>query len=113
MKKIILYSLSIALSALTFSSCKKSSAHIVRYELQGSAVSTISYTDQNGNLQTVSNAPATWSLTFSTNDNGMTAKLVAASIDGSKVGGKIYIDSNQSAQSDGSANSFSITALVP
>ena len=113
MKKTLIYSLLIVLSAFAFSSCKKSNSHVVRYTTQGTANSTITYTDQNGNVQTVTNAPANWSLSFATTDNGMSVKLTAVTIDGSNVGGKIYIDSNQSAQSNGNASSISITAIVP
>lgn len=113
MKKTIIYSLLIVLSAIAFCSCKKSNSHVVRYTTQGTANETITYTDQNGNTQTVTNAPANWSLSFATTDNGMTVKLTAISVDGSNVGGKIYIDSNQSAQSNGNATSISITAIVP
>jgi hypothetical protein len=113
MKKSIIYSFLIIGVAFAFSSCKKSNSHVVRYTTQGTASETITYTDQNGNTQTVTNAPANWSLSFTTTDNGMTVKLTAISVDGSNVGGKIYIDSNQSAQSNGNAASISLTALVP
>jgi len=113
MKKTLIYSLAIALSAFTISSCKKSNSHVVKYTTQGTANETVTYTDQNGNTQTVTNAPANWSLSFVTTDNGMSVKLTAVSIDGSNVGGKIYIDSNQSAQSNGNAASISISAMVP
>ncbi|MBS1523294.1 MAG: hypothetical protein JST50_20005 [Bacteroidetes bacterium] len=113
MKKTIIYSFLIGLSALTFSSCKKSNSHVVKYTTQGTANETITYTDQNGNTQTVTNAPANWSLSLATTDNGMSVKLTAVSIDGSNVGGKIYIDNNQSAQSNGNAASISISAMVP
>ncbi len=112
MKKTIIYSLLILLSAFAFSSCKKSNSHVVRYTTQGTAT-TITYTDQNGNTQTVTNPPSDWSLSFATTDNGMTVKLTAVNTTGGNVGGKIYIDSNQSAQSNGNAASISLTAIVP
>ena len=113
MKKTAIYSLSILMSAFAFSSCKKSNSHVVRYTTQGTANETVTYTDQNGNIQTVTNAPANWSLSFATTDNGMSVKLTAISVDGSNVGGKIYIDGNQTAQSNGNTASISLTALVP
>lgn len=113
MKKSIIYSFLIIGAAFAFSSCKKSSSHVVRYTTQGTANETITYTDQNGNTQTVTNAPANWSFSFSTTDNGMSVKLTAVSADGSNVGGKIYIDNNQTAQSNGNAASISLTAIVP
>lgn len=113
MKKSIIYSFLIIAAAFAFSSCKKSNSHVVRYTTQGTANETVTYTDQNGDTQTVTNAPANWSLSFATTDNGMTVKLTAISVDGSNVGGKIYIDSNQSAQSNGNTASISLTALVP
>jgi ABC-type Fe3+-hydroxamate transport system substrate-binding protein len=112
MKKTIIYSLLILLSVFAFSSCKKSNSHLVNYTTQGSAT-TITYTDQNGNTQTVTNPPSNWTLSFTTTDNGMTVKLTAVDSAGGNVGGKIYIDSNQSAQSNGSASSISISAIVP
>lgn len=112
MKKTFIYALLIVLSAFTFSSCKKSNSHVVRYTTQGTAT-TITYTDQNGNTQTVTNPPSDWSLSFATTDNGMTVKLTAVNTTSGNVGGKIYIDSNQSAQSNGSSSSISITAMVP
>ena len=111
MKKSIIYSLLILLSAFAFSSCKKSNSHVVKYTTQGSAT-TITYTDQNGNTQTVTNPPSDWSLSFTTTDNGMTVKLTAVASTGN-VGGKIYIDSNQSAQDNGGLSSISLTAIVP
>lgn len=111
MKKNIIYSLLILLSVFTFSSCKKNNSHVVKYTTQGSA-STITYTDQNGNTQTVTNPPSDWSLSFTTTDNGMTVKLTAVANTGN-VGGKIYIDSNQSAQDNGGLSSISLTAIVP
>lgn len=113
MKKTLIYSLLIVLSAFAFSSCKKSNSHVVKYTVQGTSNSTITYTDQDGNTQTVTNAPSDWSVSFVTTDNGMSLKLTAVSLNGSNVGGKIYIDSNQTAQSNGGTSSISLTAIVP
>jgi len=114
MKKTIIFSLLIVLTAFAFSSCKKTNnSHIVKYTTESTANETVTYTDQNGNTQTVTNAPANWSLSFTTTDNGMTAKLTAVSVDGSNVSGRIYIDATQSAQSNGISSSISLTALVP
>ena len=112
MKKTIIYSLLILLSAFAFSSCKKSSSHVVEYTTQGTPT-TITYTDQNGNTQTVTNPHSSWTVSFTTTDNGMTVKLTAVDATGGNVGGKIYIDSKQSAQSNGGTSSISVTAIVP
>jgi hypothetical protein len=112
MKKIIFFSLFILLAVFTFS-CKKSSSHVVKYTIQGTAKSTVTYTDQNGNTQTVANADASWTTSFASTDNGMVVKLTVISIDGSNVGGKIFIDNNQTAQSNGNASSISISATLP
>ena len=112
MKKFILYSFLILISAFTFS-CKKSTSHVVKYTIQGTAKSNVTYTDQNGNIQTVTNADASWTTSFSSNDNGLALKLTAVTVDGSNVGGKIYIDNNQTAQSNGNASSIAITATLP
>ena len=113
MKKTIIYSLLIVLSAITFSSCKKSNSHVVRYTTQGTANETITYTDQNGNTQTVTNPHSSWTVSFTTTDNGMTVKLTAVDATGGNVGVKIYIDSKQSAQSSGGTSSIAVTAIVP
>lgn len=94
-------------------SCKKSSSHVVKYSIQGTAHSTVTYTDQNGNLQTVINADANWTTSFTSTDHGETLKLTATSADGSNVGGKIFIDRNQAAQSNGNASSIIISATLP
>ena len=113
MKKTIIYSLLILLSAFTFSSCKKSNSHVVRYTIQGTANATVTYTDQNGNVQTVTNAPADWSVSYSTTDNGLNVTLTAASVDKSNLAGKIYIDSKQTVASDGKSSNVSISTMVP
>jgi hypothetical protein len=114
MKKIILFSI-IALFAISMVSCKKSeNSHTVRYTRQGSAKSTITYTDQDGNIQTVNNAESDWSTSFSSAKHGMTLKLTVISIDGTSiVGGKIFIDDAQKVQSDEKSSSISISAILP
>jgi ABC-type Fe3+-hydroxamate transport system substrate-binding protein len=112
MKKIIFLSLLTLITVFTFS-CKKSSSHVVKYTIQGTAKSTVTYTDQNGNIQTVTNADASWTTSFASGDHGTMLKLTAISVDGSNVGGKIFIDGNQTAQSNGNASSISISATLP
>jgi hypothetical protein len=112
MKRIFFFTLITLLSALSYS-CKKSSSHVVKYTIQGTAKSTVTYTDQNGNVQQVVNADANWSTSFSSTDNGLLLKLTAVTVDGSNVGGKIYIDNNQKAQSNGNSSSIDISTTLP
>jgi phage-related protein len=112
MKKIIFVSLFALMTVFTFS-CKKSSSHVVKYTIQGTAKSTVTYTDQNGNIQTVTNADASWTISFASTDHGEALKLTAITVDGSNVGGKIFIDGNQTAQSNGNASSITISATLP
>jgi hypothetical protein len=112
MKKIIVLSLFMLIAVFTFS-CKKDTSHTVNYTVQGTAKSTVTYTDQNGNTQTVTNADANWTTSFASNDHGLVLRLTVVSIDGSNVGGKIFIDGNQSAQNNGNSNSISISATLP
>ncbi len=112
MKKFIFLSLITLISVFTFS-CKKSSTHVVKYTVQGTAKSTVTYSDQNGNIQTVTNADANWTTSFSSTDHGMQLKLTSVTVDGSNVGGKIYIDDKQTAQNNGNASSISISATLP
>lgn len=112
MKKTILFPL-LLLFVIFISSCKKSSTHVVEYTVQGTAKSTVTYTDQNGNTQTVTNADSNWTISFSSTDNGATFKLTVVSVDGSNVGGKIYIDNKQTAQSNGGTSNVSISAILP
>jgi hypothetical protein len=112
MKKITLFSLFAFICILTFS-CKKSSQHVIEYSIQGTAGATVTYTDQSGNTQTVTNAGASWTTSFSSSDWGLVLKLTAVSTDGSNVGGKIFIDGKQAAQSNGNSNSISISSIVP
>ena len=86
---------------------------MVKYTVQGTAKSTITYTDQNGKTQAVTNADSNWTMSFSSSDNGLTLKLTAVSADGSNVGGKIYIDSKESAQDNGGTSNISISATLP
>ncbi|WP_295676435.1 MmpS family transport accessory protein [uncultured Mucilaginibacter sp.] len=112
MKKIIFFSLLILITVVTFS-CKKNNSHVVKYTIQGTAKSTVTYTDQNGNTQTVTNADASWTTSFASTEHGIALKLTVISIDGSNVGGKIFIDGNQTAQNNGNSSNVSITATLP
>lgn len=112
MKNLTIISLFALITIFTFS-CKKSSSHVVKYTIQGTAKSTVTYTDQNGNIQTVTNADANWTASFSSTDHGLALKLTAVSVDGSNVGGKIYIDNKQTAQDNGNASNIAITATLP
>lgn len=112
MKKIIILSLFTLIAVFTFS-CKKDSSHVVKYSIQGTAKSTVTYTDKDGNIQTVTNADASWTTSFSSTDHGLALKLTAISVDGSNVGGKIFIDGNQTAQSNGNASNIAISAKLP
>ncbi len=113
-KKLAVFSLFVLISIFAFS-CKKDSngTHTVRYTVQGSSKSTVTYTDQNGNVKTVTNADSNWDVTFTSSKHGLVLKLTVVSNDSSPIGGKIFIDGNQSAQSDGSATSISITSVLP
>lgn len=112
MKKLIFLSLFTFILLFTFS-CKKSSSHVVKYTIQGTAKSTVTYTDQDGNIKTVTNADASWTTSFSSTDHGLVLKLTAVSADASNVGGKIFIDGNQTAQSNGNSNNIAISATLP
>jgi ABC-type Fe3+-hydroxamate transport system substrate-binding protein len=112
MKKLIFFSL-LTLMAIFAFSCKKSSSHVVKYTIQGTAKSTVTYTDPNGNTQTVVNADANWTTSFASTEHGLMLKLTVISIDGSNVGGKIFIDGNQTAQSNGNSGSISVSAKLP
>ena len=113
MKKIIFLSFFVLLTVFTFSCKKSNNSHVVKYTIQGTAKSTVTYTDQNGNIQTVANADASWTTSFASSDHGLVLKLTVISTDGSNVGGKIFIDNNQSAQSNGNASSIAISATLP
>src|ERR1700757_4468696 len=103
----------VALITIFSFSCKKSTSHIVKYSIQGTAKSTVTYTDQNGNMQTVTNADANWTTSFSSTDHGEALKLTATTVDGSNVGGKIFVDGNQTAASNGNASSIIISVTLP
>lgn len=113
MKKLIFIPLFVLITIFAFSCKKNDSSHVVKYTIQGTAKSTVTYTDQNGNVQTVTNADASWTTSFSSTDHGLVLKLTAVSVDGSNVGGKIFIDDNQSAQSNGNASNIAISATLP
>lgn len=110
MKKTIFLLMSVPLFLF---SCKKDNNHVVQYSVQGTAKTNITYIDQNGSAQTVTNADANWTTSFSSNDNGLLLKLTVVSVDGSQVGGKIYIDGKQTAQSNGVTGSTTVTATLP
>ena len=110
-KKIILLPLLTLIAVFTFS-CKKETSHVVKYTTLVSTKSTVTYTDKNGNAQTVTNADANWSTSFSSTDHGLVLKLIALSNDGI-VYGKIFIDDNQVAQSTGNTNYITISATLP
>ncbi|MDB5152399.1 MAG: hypothetical protein JWR54_1150 [Mucilaginibacter sp.] len=112
LRKLILLPLFILITVFTFS-CKKSSSHIVKYTVQGTAKSDITYTDQDGNVRNVANADASWTTSFASTDHGLVLKLSALSVDGSSVGGKIFIDGKQTAQSNGNASSMAISTTLP
>lgn len=113
MKKITILSLFVLITVFTFSCKKDNNTHVVKYTTQGSANATVTYTDGNGNVQTVSNADANWTTSFSSTDHGLVLKLTAISNDGSNVGGKIFIDDKQTAQSNGNSSNIAITATMP
>ncbi len=94
-------------------SCKKDNTHTVKYSVQGTAKSNITYVNQNGSVQTVANADANWTTSFTSNDHGLLLKLTVVSVDGSPVGGKIYVDGQQEAQDNQSTGSVAITATLP
>lgn len=111
--KITILSFALLLST-TLLSCKKSdSSHTVKYSVQGTSKSNITYVDGNGNTQTVTNADASWTTSFSSNDRGLLLRLTVISLDSSPIGGKIYIDGQQVAQSNGTSSSVNITTNLP
>ncbi|HEY5325740.1 MAG TPA: MmpS family transport accessory protein [Mucilaginibacter sp.] len=112
MKKIIYFSLFTLIAVFTFT-CKKNNSHVVKYTIQGTAKSNVTYTDQNGDIQTVTSADASWTTSFASTDHGLVLKLTVTSIDGSNVGGKIFIDGNQTAQSNGNVSTIAISAALP
>ncbi|MGN6181689.1 MAG: MmpS family transport accessory protein [Mucilaginibacter sp.] len=111
MKTILAFAL---LLSVTVFSCKKSdSTHTVKYSVQGTSKSNITYVDGNGNTQTVTNADANWTTSFTSNRRGLLLRLTVISLDSSPIGGKIYIDGQQDAQNNGTSGSVNITASLP
>lgn len=113
MKKIIILSLFTLITIFTFSCKKDNNSHAVKYTIQGTAKSTVTYTDQDGNVQTVANADASWTTGFTSSKHGSVLKLTVVSVDGSNVGGKIFIDGNQVAQNNGNTSNIAISATLP
>jgi len=110
MKSIFAFAL--LLSVAMFSCKKDNNTHTVKYTTQGTSKSNITYVDGNGNTQTVTNADANWTTSFSSSRHGMLLRLTVISLDNNPIGGKIYIDGQQQAQNDGAA-SVNITAALP
>ncbi|GAC1312024.1 MAG: hypothetical protein NVSMB24_32730 [Mucilaginibacter sp.] len=113
MKKTIYYSLIMLFMAFTFSCKKDGNTHTVKYTIQGTSKSNITYSDANGNIQSANNVDASWTYGFSSGNHGLALKLTVVSSDGSPVGGKIYIDGQQSAQDNGTGGSITITSVLP
>jgi len=114
MKKYLFISLIALICMFTFS-CKKSDSglHTVKYTIQGTSKSNITYSDANGNTQSANNVNASWTYEFTSSDHGLALKLTVISTDGSSIGGKIFIDGNQSAQQNGATGSVSISSVLP
>jgi hypothetical protein len=114
MKKFIFFSLIALISVFTFS-CKKDSGgvHTVKYTIQGTAKSNVTYSDANGNMQTATAVDASWTYSFTSGNHGLALKLAVVSSDGSQVGGKIFIDGNQSAAQNGVTGSVTVTSVLP
>lgn len=110
MKKIIFI---LMLVPFLLFSCKKENTHTVKYSIQGTAKSNITFVNQNGSVQTVSNADANWTTSFTSSDHGLVLKLTVVSVDGSPIGGKIYVDGQQEAQNNGSTGSVAISTTLP
>jgi len=114
MKKIIFVAVIALIAAVTFS-CKKDppGTHTVKYTIQGTAKSTVTYSDANGNMQTASNVDASWTYEFTSNRHGLSLNLAVASVDSSPVGAKIFIDGQQEAQQNGAGGSVSVSSVLP
>ena len=114
MKKILFFSFLGLVSVFAFF-CKKdsNSTHTVKYSIQGSSKSNVTYTDQNGTVQSQNNEDANWTISFPSSHHGLVLKLTVVSSDGSPVGGKIFIDGNQSAQSNGTVSNIAISTVLP
>ncbi|GAC1311356.1 MAG: hypothetical protein NVSMB24_30660 [Mucilaginibacter sp.] len=101
------------ISVFTFSCKKDNGAHAVKYTIQGTGKSNVTYSDADGNLQTATGVDASWTYTFMSSNHGLKLRLTDVSSDGSQVGAKIFIDGNQSAQQNGVTGSVSITSVLP
>lgn len=114
MKKFIFSSL-IALISLFMFSCKKDSngMHTVKYTIQGTSMSNVTYSDANGNTQTATGVDASWTYTFTSNAHGLVLKIADVSSDGGQVGAKIFIDGNQSAAQNGVTGNVSVSSVLP
>jgi hypothetical protein len=114
MKKL-LFSALIALISVCAFSCKKDSSgvHTVKYTIQGTSKSNVTYSDANGNMQTATAVDASWTYSFTSSNHGLTLKLTDVSSDGSQVGAKIFIDGNQSAAQNGVTGNVSVSSVLP
>lgn len=109
-----IFAIALLLVSVTIFSCKKNNdSHTVKYSVQGTSKSNITYVDGNGNTQTVTNADANWSTNFSSSRHGLLLRLTVISLDNNPIGGKIYIDGQQQTQDNGSSTSVNITATLP
>ena len=109
-----IFALALLVLSVTILSCKKNNdSHTVRYTTQGSSKSNITYVDGNGNTQTVTNADANWSTSFTSSRHGTLLRLTVISLDSNPIGGKIYVDGQQETQDNGSSTSVNITATLP
>jgi hypothetical protein len=109
MKKLILPSL-IFVSFLL--ACKKDKVtHDVTYKISSTDNMNVSYTDQNGDLKSVSNVSSDWTYTFQTSGDRI-VRLIVTSVDGSHVGGAIHLDGQETAQRNG-VNEVSMAAPIP
>lgn len=111
MKSVFAFAL--LLSVAMFSCKKDSNTHTVKYTIQGTSKSNITYIDGNGNTQTVTNADANWTTSFTSSRHGMLLRLTVASLDSNPIGGKIYVDGQQETQDNASSTSVNITATLP
>lgn len=94
-------------------SCKKDeNTQTVKYTIQGTSKTTITYVDAYGVTQTVTNADPSWTTSFASIHRGMLLRLTVVSEDSSPVGGKIYINGQQQTQDNGSSSSINITATL-
>ena len=87
--------------------------HTVKYTIQGTSKSNVTYSDANGNTQTATAVDASWTYTFTSSNHGLALKLADVSSDGSQVGAKIFIDGNQSAAQNGVTGTVSVSSTLP